>query len=212
MHLHLLHRRGHIGSRALWTLLAALAVIACPAAQPAPEILPRAAWGARPADTDRMKQHTPREIVIHHTAEPQQPGQSLEYKLQLLQRFSRTAGRVGGQAKPAWGDVPYHFYIDALGRIGEGRSLAYAGDTNTRYDTADRIQIVLEGHFDKEQPGGAQLRSLERLVVWLAARYRVPASGISGHHEHVVTDCPGNNLKRYLPELRSKVAKAPSAR
>jgi hypothetical protein len=212
MHLLVERRCGPVGSRALWTLLAALAVVACPAAQPAPEILPRAAWGALPADADRMKQHTPREIVIHHTAEPQQKGQSLEYKLQLLQRFSRATGRVGSQPKPAWGDVPYHFYIDPIGRIAEGRSLAYAGDTNTKYDTADRIQIVLEGHFDKEQPSGTQLRSLDRLVVWLAARYRIPASRISGHHDHVVTGCPGNNLKRYLPELRNKVAKASSTR
>jgi N-acetyl-anhydromuramyl-L-alanine amidase AmpD len=71
---------------------------------------------------------------------------------------------------------------------------------------------VLEGHFDKEQPGAAQLRSLDRLVVWLAAKYRVPAGRISGHNDHVTTDCPGRNLESYLPELRDKVAKASSVK
>jgi N-acetyl-anhydromuramyl-L-alanine amidase AmpD len=198
----------------LWTLLAALAAAAPTAAEPiaVPDIVPRAAWGAKPADTGLMQAQAPREIVIHHTAEPQRPDQSLAQQLQRLQRFSRTAGEVEGRPKPAWGDVPYHFYIDAAGHIGEGRSVAYAGDTNTRYSTANRIQIVLDGHFDKEQPSAAQLRSLDRLVVWLAAKYRVPAARISGHNDHVTTDCPGRNLKSYLPELRDKVAKASSVK
>ena len=179
----------------------------------APEIVPRAGWGAQPADKGLMQAQRPREIVIHHTAEAQRPEQTLAQKLQLLQRFSRALGKVQGRAKPAWGDVPYHFYVDAVGRIAEGRDLNYAGDTNTPYSTAGRIQIVLEGHFDKEQPSAAQLRSLDRLVIWLAAKHAIPAAKISGHNDHVPTsDCPGRALKAYLPTLRAKVAGAALAR
>ena len=97
--------------------------------------------------------------------------------------------------------------------IGEGRNLGFAGDSNTRYDTANRIQIVVEGHFDQEQPAAAQLRSLDRLVVWLAARHAIPAAKISGHADHVGdTDCPGKGLKTYLPTLRAKVAQTSLAR
>ena len=174
-----------------------------------PEIVPRSAWAAKPANMTLMKPQTPREIVIHHTGEKQQPQQTLAEKLQKLQKFSQAKGSVGAVAKPAWGDVPYHFYIDAGGLIGEGRDINLAGDSNTKYDTANRIQIVLEGHFDQEQPTAHQLRSLDRLVVWLAERYRVPAQKITGHNDHVAsTDCPGRNLKSYLPQLRRKVASA----
>lgn len=178
----------------------------------APDIVRRSAWGARPAHTDLMKPQTPREIVIHHTAVRQQPKLSLARKLRGLQSFSQAAGSVNGRAKAAWGDVPYHFYIDAAGRIGEGRDVSYAGDSNTKYNTADRIQIVLEGHFDKEQPDPAQLQALDRLVVWLAGKYRVPAGKISGHNDHAATDCPGRHLKGHLPALREKVAGASVAR
>jgi hypothetical protein len=179
----------------------------------APRIVPRAAWGARPADTSLMKRHTPRAIVIHHTSEPQRPRQSLAQKLQRLQRFSRAEGTVEKRQKPIWGDVPYHFYIDAAGRIAEGRDIGYEGDSNTPYDTAGRIQIVLEGHFDNEQPGAAQLASLDRLVVWLAVRHRIAADEIAGHNDHVPSsDCPGRNLTRHLPLLRAMVAKASSSR
>jgi hypothetical protein len=179
---------------------------------PQPEILPRSAWAAKPADTALMQRQTPRAIVIHHTGDKRAPQQSLQEKLQRLQRFSQAAGTVGTQPKPPWGDVPYHFYVDATGRIGEGRSLDFAGDSNTPYDTANRIQIVVEGHFNQEEPSAAQLRSLDRLVVWLAARYQVPATSISGHGDHVAnTDCPGQGLKAHLPALRAMVAKAAPA-
>jgi hypothetical protein len=195
---------------------AALGVAAAPFAVAqngaAPPIVPRAAWGAKPAKTDMMKPQTPREIVIHHTSVKQQPKLSLERKLRGLQSFSQTPGTVNGRPKVAWGDVPYHFYIDSAGHIGEGRDVGYAGDTNTKYSTANRIQIVLEGHFDTEEPAAAQLQSLDRLVVWLAKRYRVPAGKISGHNDHVSTDCPGKHLKSYLPTLRDKVAKASAER
>ena len=174
-----------------------------------PPIVPRAAWAARPPDVSLMKRQMPRGIVVHHTGEKSAPQLTLGDKLQKLQNFARSAGRVGTSPKPPWGDLPYHFYIDASGRIGEGRSLAFAGDSNTAYDTSDLIQIVLEGHFNVEQPAPAQLIALDRLVTWLAARYRIRAEHISGHSDHVGgTECPGEGLKRYLPDLRSKVAKA----
>jgi hypothetical protein len=201
----------HRGAAVLGLLLFALAPPLDAAGQwaEAPEIVPRSAWGAKPADTTLMKAHTPREIVIHHTAEPQRPGETLAQKLQRLQRFSRAEGSVEKRPKPRWGDVPYHYYIDAAGRIAEGRNIGYEGDTNTPYSLAGRIQIVLEGHFDTEEPSAAQTRSLDRLVVWLAARYRVPAAKITGHNDHVPSSsCPGQNLKSYLPLLREKVAKA----
>ena len=199
------------------------AILAClsPATAPtlaadriaAPPILPRAAWAAKPADTSLMQSQTPREIVIHHTGEKRRPQLALQEKLQKLQRFSQSAGMVGTAPKPPWGDMPYHFYVDAAGRIAEGRSLDFAGDSNTKYDTANRIQIVVEGHFDQEQPASAQLKSLDRLVVWLADRYSVPAVKISGHSDHVGnTDCPGRNLKAHLPVLRAKVTNAKTAR
>lgn len=193
-------------------LLLAFSVAAGAPPHGAPEIVPRSGWGAEPADTSLMKAHRPREIVIHHTAEAQRPQQTLAQKLRRLQRFSRAAGSVEGRPKAAWGDVPYHFYIDLAGRIGQGRDVNYAGDTNTRYSTANRIQIVLEGHFDREEPTPAQLQSLDKLVIWLAARYRVPPAKLSGHNDHVATDCPGRHLKAYLPQLRDKVAKASTAR
>ncbi len=175
-----------------------------------PEIVSRAEWGAAAANASMMKAQAPKGIIIHHTGVRQQPKLTLEKKLHGLQSFSMSPGTLSGtkKKKPAWGDMPYHFYIDVSGRIGEGREVAFAGDTNTGYDTDGFIQVVVEGEFEKEKPVPAQLAALDKLTTWLAAAYRIPPDRITGHDDHAPSDCPGRNLKPYLDELRGKVAAA----
>lgn len=175
----------------------ALAEGAQPAQCQKPEIVTRAAWGAKAPIPKRMTRQIPREIIIHHTGVRQQPKISLERKLRGLQVYS--------QGKKAWGDSPYHYYIDVTGRIGEARDVAYAGDTNTKYSVKDRIQVVVEGHFDRDHPTTAQLTSLKALVVWLAGQHIVAGEAISAHNDHAQTDCPGKRLKPYLSTLRRLV-------
>ncbi|MCB1511757.1 MAG: N-acetylmuramoyl-L-alanine amidase [Hyphomicrobiaceae bacterium] len=188
-----------------WTFLAAMllglmAVTAAASACGRPGIVSRGGWGAKPANPGLMRGmgriHT---LVVHHTSSPSSRRRSLETKLRNLQHFSLRPGRVGRRAKPAWGDVPYHFYIAVSGRIGEGRSLAYAGDTNTRYDTRGKIQIVVEGNFERERPSEAQVRALRSLVCWLRAKYR--GARVTAHNDFASTDCPGRHLKVLLPSL-----------
>jgi N-acetyl-anhydromuramyl-L-alanine amidase AmpD len=167
-----------------------------------PDTVTRKAWGAKPAATQRMRSHRISGIMIHHTSVRQQPRISLEKKMRGLQSFSQRPGKVGRRRKPAWGDVPYHYYIGVSGRTARGRSLKYAGDTNTRYNTSGWIQIVVEGDFKSDRVRPAQLNSLRRLTARLRQRHNIPGSRISGHNDHASTDCPGPNLKKYLPMLR----------
>ncbi|MBT3069917.1 peptidoglycan recognition protein family protein [Rhodomicrobium sp. Az07] len=171
----------------------------------APDVVPRAAWAAKPPNFALMSAQKPAEIIIHHTAHRVQPRVSLEAKMRGLQEFAFKPGRVGLLPKPAWGDVPYHYYIDVSGRIGEGRDLSFAGNSVTAFDNEDRIQIAVEGHFEREQPSQAEVESLTRLVTWLAASYGIPASAISGHGDFDQTTCPGKNLRPILEEIREAV-------
>jgi hypothetical protein len=170
-----------------------------------PKVAPRAAWGALPPKTDLMQEQKPSEIIIHHTGERQQPRISLEVKLRGLQGFAMAPGKVGSLSKPAWGDVPYHYYIDASGRIGEGRDPGFQGDGVTAFSNEDRIQIVVEGDFKREEPTKAELESLKTLVVWLALKYGISPENIAGHGDYDQTDCPGANLKSFMEELREVV-------
>jgi len=113
---------------------------------------------------------------------------------------------ASGKTKPVWPGVPYHYYIDVHGAVGEGRDASFAGDTNTEYDPTGHILIVLEGNFEEEHPTESQLATLQSLTAWLAARYGVPSDRIGGHKDFASTACPGTNLQSQLPELRAFVA------
>lgn len=197
------HRLAMPGTLAALCGLLGVVFVAAPIpAHAQTNIVSRTAWGAKPAVTARMKRHKVSGLMLHHTSVRQQPRISLEKKMRGLQGFSMRPGRVGKRKKPTWGDVPYHFYIGVSGRVAEGRNLAYAGDTNTRYSTDGWIQVVVEGDFKKNHPTAAQLTSLKRLFKQLRSKYGIPANRISGHNDHASTDCPGPNLKKYLPSLR----------
>ncbi len=171
-----------------------------------PKIISRSEWNAKDA-VGKMQEHTLRHITIHHTASPQKAALTIERKLQNLQSFSQSEGRLAsGGKKPAWPDVPYHYYIAVDGRIAEGRELKYVGDTNTDYDPAGHALVVLEGNFENEQPSSKQLESLGQLVAWLSANYSIPVSEIKGHSDYASTACPGASLKKLLPAVRQQVA------
>lgn len=172
---------------------------------PAPDILPRAAWNA--ADPVMpMTPHTPTRITIHHTGVRSNAARTLEQKLRGLQIFSQREDKLAnGNTKPAWPDVPYHYYIDITGRIGEGRDVRFKGDTNTEYDPAGHVLVVVEGNFEEEQPTAAQMESLRRMVTWLASQWNVPADRIQSHKDYARTECPGVNLYREMDALRALV-------
>jgi hypothetical protein len=153
-----------------------------------------------------MTPHNVVGIILHHTGVRRNPAISLETKMRGLQSFSQSPGEVSpGHRKPAWPDVPYHFYVDAKGRIAEGRDVHFAGDTNTHYDTAGFIQIAVEGDFEKETPGPEQLTAVHDLLMWLLLMGGLSDGNVSMHMDHAQTDCPGKNFKAVLPGLLSQV-------
>jgi hypothetical protein len=167
-----------------------------------PRIISRSEWEAK-KPVGKGTKHKIRFITIHHTATLQKPEVPIETKMRNLQAFSQRDDRLDtGKFKPAWFDIPYHYYIAVDGQIAEGREIEYAGDTNTEYDPTGHALIVVEGSFNREQPTAAQIASLKQIVAWLARKYKVPAENIKGHGDYAKTSCPGENLIKLLPELR----------
>lgn len=171
-------------------------------------IITRQQWGsAQPVLP--MRKHIPSKITIHHTAVKQNFNRSLADKLKALQKFSMQRSPLAdGRIKEPWADIPYHFYIDVHGSIGEGRQLQYVGDSNTPYDPTGHALIVVEGNFDKDTITEKQSASLEKLVIAIAHRYHIKADKISGHKDHADTGCPGTQLYALIPKLKQSLEAA----
>lgn len=168
-------------------------------------IVTRQQWRAHPP-LFAMPHNVPTQITIHHTGVVSKPSISLISKLQSLQAFSQTDNKLSsGKSKPAWGDIPYHFYIDATGRIGEGLPVTVVGDTNTDYNPTGHISVVLEGNFDKEKIAPAQAEALVNLVVYLIRNYKIKSTSINTHQNFAQTSCPGRNFRNYFPILVDRI-------
>ncbi len=161
----------------------------------ADHILSRKQWkAAKPSG--QMQDQRPLGIVVHHTGTPQNRTKSLERKMRDLQSFSQSREKLkNGPWKPAWPDVPYHFYIAADGRIAEGRDIRFAGDTNTDYKTQDLIQVALEGNFEETRVADRQKEALFSLLAWLMTEYRLSGDRLFSHSELAQTACPGKKLR-----------------
>jgi len=182
---------------------AALAVLGACASRTM--VVSRGEWGARDPVLP-MREHRIERITIHHTATRQDTARSLAEKLRGLQAFSqRDDSLTDGRRKPAWADVPYHFYIAVDGSVGEGRPWRYAGDSNTPYDPTGHLLVVVEGNFEEEQLTAAQRRALALLLPELARRFDVPGARLGGHKDYAATRCPGRNLAAELPRLRELI-------
>ena len=192
-------------------VLFALSLCACGGAQPGRlipdelQFVSRAEWGAKPPVLP-MRAHTLTRLTIHHTGTAQNFDRSVTEKLQGLQLFSqRDDSLASGRRKPAWADVPYHFYVGVDGVVGEGRDWRYAGDTNTEYDPAGHLLVVVEGNFQEDTLTTAQRRTLDVIVPALARRFGIPPDMLASHRDYARTQCPGANLYAELPRFRELV-------
>lgn len=166
-------------------------------------------WRAKPMALV-LEAHTVTKITIHHTGVPQDAQRPFFDKLRGLQAWSQREDQLdSGKAKPQWADIPYHYYIDCHGDIAECRPIDYPGDTNTSYDVRGHALVVVEGTLSTEDFNKRQRATLLETVLWLAAKYNVPAENVKGHMDYAPgeTDCPGDKVMDFLPEIRSAVAK-----
>lgn len=188
--------------------IALAACIALSGAWPAAavDIISRQEWGAKPSVLPMEKQ-VPTRITIHHTAVPSKGGLSIVKKLRNLQAFSQATSKLAdGRTKKPWADVPYHYYIAIDGKVAEGRPVGFVGDTNTKYNPAGHITIVVEGNFEREKPSAAELVSLKALILSLSRQYSIPASRIGVHSDFAQTACPGKNLEGEVRTIVASIA------
>jgi len=185
----------------------ALSSVPAPGAQNPPEpVLPplihtRKEWRARPTRNPYTPMTAPWRITIHHTAGPQT--MTLKDTLREV-RFIQDFQQDGR----GWDDIGYHFLIDGVGNIIEGRPVNVVG-SHVKGDNDGNIGIAMMGYFSppvNDHLTAAQENALVALLRYLHARYNIPLSEVKGHRDYERTECPGDNVYNLLPEIRKEAA------
>lgn len=102
--------------------------------------------------------------------------------------------------KRGFAGIGYNYYIDSRGLIYKGRPEEAVG-AHALGNNDVSIGICLEGNFEEDYPREQQIKSLEKLSVYLCLKYNI--KGIVGHREVRETLCPGKNFP--LEEVKDKV-------
>ncbi|HSD83168.1 MAG TPA: peptidoglycan recognition family protein [Anaerolineae bacterium] len=128
--------------------------------------------------------------VVHHSALPLADGP------QPIQRAH--LGLKG------YADIGYHFLIDGLGNLYEGRTLRARGAHTGGHNTGT-VGIVLLGNFNVVEPFTRAWQTLQDLIAYLRDVYHL--THVAGHHDFQPeeTECPGARLRQRLPALTAEL-------
>ena len=129
-------------------------------------------------------------VVVHHSALEYYHGPQAIQRLHMRQR--------------GWADIGYHFLIDGLGQLYEGRLLNIRGAHTGGFNTGS-VGVCLLGNFDVVEPAAVQLETLRRLAGHLRDEYAM--THLAGHRDFQPreTSCPGASLWPLLPQLAEEV-------
>lgn len=133
-------------------------------------------------------------ITVHHTAAEShsKTDQAVIAEIESVCLAHITRG---------YGDIGYHFVIDARGVVWEARSLAYEG-AHVKEQNNENIGVVLLGNFEVQDVNDAQKESLAVLVAALRKKYQVKRHRVYGHRDLGKSVCPGANLYKFVEHLR----------
>jgi hypothetical protein len=193
----------------------------------APAIRSRASWGARPPKVTPTIASSFQTSVVHHSAGTNNYSSAqVPAVLRGVQAYHMDAN--------GWNDIGYNFAVDRFGRIWEARAggitRAVVGGHARGFNTGSTGVVVL-GNYETATPSAAVITAVSGLLAWkfavhdtdprTTAAYRagagspvyppgtiVPMNRIAGHRDVGQTACPGINLYRQLPTIRSRVAQS----
>ena len=144
-------------------------------------------------------------ITVHHTAGPcfwETSTAATATLIRNIQKFHQNERR--------WADIGYHYVIDRVGNIWQGRSLQYQGAHAGGSLNEGNIGGAVLGNFCVQKPTAAQYSSLALLVETLCMHLRLSPGRVFTHAEiadtaNLTTRCPGPALTRCVQAIRSRL-------
>ncbi len=165
----------------------------------------RAEWRAAAPTNPLSPDPLPWRVTLHHTdgRYTASLSESLE-ETRFIQDFHQNGRK--------WSDIAYHFVVDPLGNIIEGRPLETLG-AHTLNNNEGNVGIVLLGTYHapkNDKTTAAQLAAVAAIGRFLVKRFGIEPSSLKGHRDYKQTDCPGDLAYPKLAELRTAFGSAPA--
>ena len=131
-------------------------------------------------------------IVVHHVARP-----DWDVDAYYIHRFHQSKG---------WAGIGYQYVIRKDGTIERGRPFNKVG-AQSYGNNFHSLGVCVVGNLEVDDPTPAQVKSLTSLLTALCGYYDLTPNEktIVGHRDYNATDCPGENLYKLLPEIRTQV-------
>lgn len=163
-----------------------------------PRVFTRDDWDARPArPMDHQSPTGIAEFFVHHSASPGKGIDRLAEQVRVVQEMQRF--HMGPER--GWSDIAYHWILFQpygelrRARIFHGRPLSAVPAAQLGHNTNTEAVCVVSAD------GEAIKRATKDALIWLYRRSH--AKRARGHFEVTGTECPGPQLKAFLPTLRS---------
>lgn len=163
------------------------------------KLIRRADWKAL-APTSNYTPHAPYYFTIHHTQAhyPKTLAESVA-EMQFIQDFHQNGRK--------WIDIAYHFLIDPMGNIFEGRPIKALGAHVLSHNTGN-VGISIMGNYHPPVENvftDATRDSFVSVGRYLKDAYEVNVSSFYAHRELGNTDCPGDDLYAKKDLLRDLI-------
>lgn len=159
-------------------------------------VIPRAQWTSAGVIASRANPMVRVErITVHHDAID---SSSIRTRSDAIRRLESIRS---GHVSREWADIGYHFVIDPMGNVWEGRPLRYQGahvsDQNPR-----NMGVMVMGNFMEQSPTSAARSALDGFLRRQMERYGLPVTRVHTHRELGPTLCPGTTLQAHMMGAR----------
>jgi hypothetical protein len=163
------------------------------------KVIRRADWKALPPTADYTP-HSPFFFTLHHTQAhyPKTLAESVA-EMQFIQDFHQN-GR-------GWIDIAYHFLIDPMGNVFEGRPIKAMGAHVLSHNNGN-VGISIMGNYHPPVDNVFTDSSRDSFVAvgrYLKDTYEVGVSSFYAHRDIGNTDCPGDDLYAKKTLLRDLI-------
>ena len=171
---------------------------------PKPTIISREEWGAEDPKSSYSYHPYFDKLTLHHaaccSADDIEEGKDQVYWIQDFHQNGR-----------GWNDIGYHFLVDRVGNIYQGRPEtvigAHVGGANT-----GNIGVCLLGCYHPPEVSclqeitTASRQAVVKLFSWISDTYGQSPSLLLGHRDYFgSTACPGDNVWIDLPRFRAEI-------